>query len=149
MDSHPRQDLTEQQVLPGRSAAPWLIGIAGLVVVVLATVALWFVLDDRGESDRDLLCGADRRVTDDGDLAGALETADERTLDEVEQVAAVAPDVVADDWETLAEVARDPAASGSDEHGDLGTVVSVFTAVQAIARDARDECGLELELPLP
>ena len=134
-------------MLPGRSAAPWLIGIAGLVVVVLAAVALWFVLDDRGESDREAYCASLTDVTDDGDLAGALETADERTLDEVEQVAAVAPDVVADDWETLAEVARDPAAVA--DGGDLGTVVSVFTAVQAIARDARDECGLELELPLP
>ena len=93
-------------MLPGRSAAPWLIGIAGLVVVVLAAVALWFVLDDRGESDREAYCASLTDVTDDGDLAGALGTADERTLDEVEQVAAVAPDVVADDWETLAEVAR-------------------------------------------
>ena len=101
----------------------------------------------RGESDREAYCASLTDVTDDGDLAGALETADERTLDEVEQVAAVAPDVVADDWETLAEVARDPAAVA--DGGDLGTVVSVFTAVQAIARDARDECGLELELPLP
>lgn len=145
--SYPRQELTEQQVLPGRSAAPWLIAIAGLVVMVLTVVALWFVLDDDGESDRDAYCAALADVTDNGDLAGALATADGRSLDELERVAARAPDVVADDWETLIEVARDPAAVA--EGGDLTAVVSVFTAVRAIASDARDECGLELDIPLP
>lgn len=144
---YPRQDLTEQQVLPGRSGAPRLFGIAGLVVVVLVAVALWFVLDDGGEPDRDAYCEALTDVTDGGDLAGALQTADERTLEDLDDVAALAPDVVADDWETLTEVARDPAAVA--DGGDLSTVVSVFSAVRGIARDARDACGLELDIPLP
>lgn len=105
------------------------------------------MLDDGGESDRAAYCEALTDVTDGGDLAGALQTADERTLEDLDEVGALAPDVVADDWETLIEVARDPAAVA--DGGDLSTVVSVFSAVRGIAGDARDACGLDLDIPLP
>jgi hypothetical protein len=117
-----------------------------VVLVAVVATALWMLLDDDGESRREAYCAALSDVTNEGDLTGALEEADESTVTELRDVADLAPDAVADDWDTLVTLAQDPAAI--TDGSSVGALVDAFTALQAIASDAEDECNLTLDVPL-
>jgi hypothetical protein len=142
---YPHQELTEQHVQPGRSRLPWLV--AGVVVLCgVVALALWLVLDDDGESSREAYCAALRDVTNDGDLTAAIEDADEETGTRLREVADLAPDAVAGDWDVLADLAEDPAALA--ESNSLRSALEAWNALRTIARDAEDNCDLSLDLPL-
>ena len=143
---YPHQQLSEQHVQAGHSKRPWVLGIVGLVVAVLVGVALWIVFGPDGEETRAEYCAALRDATDNGDLLGVLGSADEETVAAFREVADLAPDAVAGDWDTLVEIADDPS---SVTDGDvLGTAMDAFGAVRSIARDAADECDLDIGIPL-
>jgi hypothetical protein len=142
---YPQQALTPQQVQPGRPQWPWLAVLAALVVVVAAAVVGFVLLDGDGEERRAAYCAALTDATRGGDLMGALEGTDSDPVAALEEAAGLAPDAVAKDWETLLSLARDPGALAEQE--PLSTGLSVLRSLRSIARDAEQECGLELDVP--
>lgn len=142
---YPQQALTPQQVQPGRSRRPWLVGAAALVVAGIVAGVGFVLLDGDGEERRDAYCAALTEATNGGDLMGALEGADADTVATLEEAADLAPDVVADEWDTLLSLARDPDALSEQEM--LSTGLAVLRSLRSIARDAEQGCGLELDVP--
>jgi hypothetical protein len=123
-----------------------VIGGFALVLAVVVGIALWMVFEPDGEEQREAYCAALRDVTNDGDLLGALESADSGIAQEFRDIAELAPDAVDGEWETLVSLAEDPASI--EEQDAITTAVDAFSALRAIARDAEEECSLDLNIPL-
>jgi len=142
--SYPRQQLLPHEVKPGRSRRPLAIGrVLALVLVVGGGVAYFLTRDD-GEATRQAYCRALRDLTRGGDLMAAVEGADSTTLDQLNTVERLAPGAVSDDWSTLMSIA-DAAKGGSP---DMAQALTAFNALKVIATDAKQNCGLDLGLPL-
>lgn len=137
---YPQQQLLPQEVKPSRSRLPLLIGLAVVLALVGGGVAAWFLLHDDGEDTRAAYCAELRTLTNDGDLMGTIAAADESTLTQLEQVAAVAPSAVADDWQQLQKLA-------SSEDISVSTGLAAFSALKSIVNDAEGKCGMDIPLP--
>jgi len=140
---YPRQELLPQDVRPTSRRRWWLVAV-GLVVVVAVVVGVVLLLTRDDEAGRSAYCDQLADVTADGDLASALEQADATTLEAVQQLAADAPDAVADDWARILDVVD---ALNAGEEPTISDAVGVFGAYQTIAQDAGEHCDLELETP--
>ena len=136
---YPQQQLLPQEVQPGRSRLPLLIGLVVVLALVGGGVAAWFLLRDEGENTRAEYCAGLKELTDDGDLLGVAGAADESTLAQLEKVADLAPDAVEADWQRL----RDLAAS---EEITASSGIAAYAAFQSIVRDAEDKCGMDIPL---
>jgi hypothetical protein len=142
---YPRQNLLPQEIKPGRNRKPLYIAIAVVIALVIAGGAAYLVLRDDGEGTREAYCAALRDLSDNGDLMSAVEGADARTADKLKAAIDLAPDVVADDWKKLESAVGD-AQSGSSP--DMSQALTLFASLRAIAQDAKDNCDLELGIPM-
>jgi hypothetical protein len=142
---YPRQELLPQEVQEPRSRRRWWV-VGGVLAVVLVAAATAFLLARDGDDGaRAAYCDRLAEVTADGDLDAALAQADESTVEQVRSLAEDAPGAVADDWGRVVEVAEAVEAGGEPNMSD---VVGILGALQAIAADAEDECGLRIDLPV-
>lgn len=137
---YPQQQLLPQDVKPGRSRLPLLIGVVVVLVLIGGGVAAWFLLRADGEDTRAAYCAQLKTLTNDGDLMGTVAAADESTLAQLEQVTAVAPAAVADDWQRLEKLAASADIS-------VSSGLAAFSALQSIVKDAEDKCGMDIPLP--
>ncbi|HEY7045300.1 MAG TPA: hypothetical protein VH419_16640 [Nocardioidaceae bacterium] len=138
---YPRQHLLPQEVKPHRNRAPLFVGLGVVLVLIVAGVVTYLVLRDSGEDTRQAYCTELRRLTHDGDLAGALQSADASAEQEIKKVAGLAPDAVADDWDALVPFVEKAAQSGTP---DWGGALMAFNALKVIAQDAKDNCGIDM-----
>lgn len=141
---YPRQQLSHQEVKPGRSRTPVFIGIAVVLALVIAGSVAFLLLRDDGEDTRAAYCAALRDLTDNGDLTGAVEGAGSATLDDFTAVVDLAPNAVSDDWAKL-QTGIERAQSGSP---DYSQALSIFTSLKVISVDAKDNCDLDLGIPM-
>ncbi len=142
--SYPRQQLLPQEVKPGRSRRPLAIGLAVALVLVAGGGIAYYLMRDDGEDTRPAYCSALRDLTHGGDLMAAVEGADSKTLTQLDTVERLAPGAVSGDWSTLMSIARD-AQGGSP---DMAQALTAFNALKVIATDAKQNCELDLGLPL-
>lgn len=141
---YPRQNLLPQEVKPGRSRAPLFIGIAVVLALVIAGGIAYLVLRDDGEDTRAAYCAALRDLTKNGDLVAAVEGANQSTVDDLKAVMDLAPNAVAGAWEKLQQ-GIESAQSGSP---DMSQALSIFGALKSISQDAKNNCDLDLNIPM-
>lgn len=141
---YPRQQLLPQEVKPGRNRKPLFIGIAAALVLVIGAAVAYVVLRDDGEDTRAAYCAALRELTQNGDLESAVSGADASTLKDVQTVRDLAPNAVADDWDTLSDVATQ-AQSGTPDYSQF---LNAFNALRVISKDAENNCDLSLDIPM-
>ncbi len=142
---YPQQELLPQQVQPGRSRLPLILGAVAVVAALVVALVVWRVVHDDGEDNRAAYCNALKKVTTDGlsgltqDLGNGAGTVPKA----VTQLVALAPDSVRTQWDDLVKLA----SSGAQGSADVSTFARVITDVQAIIADANSECGLDLRFP--
>ncbi len=143
-DAYPQQELTTQEVKPGRSRLPLLIGLGVVLLLVAGGATAWYLLRDDGESRRGDYCAALEQITKDGNLEQALAAAGSDTAAQVSEVADLAPSSVAGDWDTLQKLVD----QGAQSQPDVTTALAALGAVRHIVDDANSGCGMSLQLPL-
>lgn len=141
----PRQELTTQEVKPGRNRLPLLIGLVVALVLVVGAATAWYLLRDDGESQRADYCAALKTLTKNGNLDEALASADATTADRLGEVADLAPSTVAGNWSTLMKLVD----QGAQTQPDMATALAALGAVRSIVDDANAKCGMSLQLPIP
>ncbi len=142
--SYPRQQLLPQEIKPGRNRRPLAIGLVVVLALVVGGGVAYLLLRDDGEASRQAYCSSLRDLTHGGDIMAAVEGANAKTLDHLDEVQQLAPGAVADDWSTLMGIAYD-ARGGSP---DMAQALTAFNALKVIATDAKQNCELDLGLPL-
>ncbi len=142
--SYPRQQLLPQEIRPGRSRRSLVIGLVLVLALVVGGGVAYLVMRDDGEGSRQAYCSALRDLTQGGDLMAAVEGANAKTLGQLDKVQQVAPGAVADDWSTLMSIAYE-AQGGSP---DMAQALTAFNSLRVIATDAKQNCELDLGLPL-
>lgn len=140
---YPRQQLSQQEVKPGRSRTPLYVALVVVLVLLVGGVGGYLLLRDTGEDRRAEYCTALRDVTNDGDLLSAFDSADSSTLGRLQHTADLAPDAVADSWKTLVDLVDSASASVPD----VASAFQALTAVRAIVDDANSECGMSMQIP--
>lgn len=140
--SYPRQDLLPQQVMPGRSRLPLVVGAVVVALVVVGGLLAWFLLRDDGEDTRAAYCDAVRELTNDGDLAGAVSGGLAAAPAAVKKVRDLAPSAVHGEWDDLYSLVLDPPTSGPD----ITTGLRVVSDLRVIVADANDKCGMNIDL---
>jgi hypothetical protein len=139
---YPRQELLPQQVKPGRSRAPFVVGLAAVLALAVGGVVVWLVLRDDGEETRAAYCQELRDLTNDGELLSNDGPDLDALSDRLERLHEVAPSAVSDDWETL----RD-AVESAGSTADLDALLQAVDALRVIADDAEDNCDLQVNVP--
>jgi hypothetical protein len=140
---YPQQALSDQEVKPGRNRKPLYLGLLVALVLLVGGVVAWQLLKDDGEDTRAAYCSALKTLTNDGDLTGALGSADASSLNQVAEVQRLAPDAVRDDWDKL-QSAIQSAQSGNV---DFSNALNALTSLRAISDDAGDNCGITMDVP--
>lgn len=140
---YPQQTLSEQQVRPGRSRKPLLIGLVAALLLAIAAGVAWQLLKDDGEDTRAAYCSALKTLTHNGDLLGAASGADASSLNQLAEVQRLAPDVVSDDWDDLQSAAQ----SAQSGNVDFSQALKGLTSLRAIADDADSKCGITMDVP--
>ncbi len=141
---YPRQNLLPQEVKPGRNRTPIFIGIGVVLALVIAGGIGYLVFRDDGEGTRQAYCAALKDLTNNGDLISAVNGADATSLSDIKTVMDLAPNAVADDWAKLDQGIQDVQAGSPD----MSQALAIFGALRVIARDAKDNCGLDLNIPM-
>jgi len=136
---YPQQQLLPQDVKPGRSRVPQVIGVLVVLAVLGGGLLAWFLLRDDGEDTRAQYCAELNELTDGGDLMGMVEGANESTLLQLETVADLAPGAVEADWQRLRDLAESADLTASSG-------LAAYAALQSIIRDAEDNCGIDIPL---
>jgi hypothetical protein len=141
---YPQQNLLPQDVKPGRSRKPLLIGLVVLLALVAGGIATWLLLRDDGESTREAYCTAVKELAPNDDLIGAISSADTTTLDRAKALPGIAPTSVADDWKAI----EDLLTSASQASPELSptTFLQAYGALQSIIDDSNKNCGTAYEL---
>lgn len=142
---YPQQELTAQQVKPGRNRVPLFIGLGLVLLLIAGGTTAWYLLRNDGESRRGDYCTALKQITKNGNLEQALAAADSDTAGQVSALADLAPSSVASDWGTLQKLVD----QGAQAQPDVATALAALGAVRSIVDDANSECGMSLQLPLP
>jgi hypothetical protein len=140
--SYPRQDLLPQQVQPGRSRVPLVVGAVAVVVLVAGVLVALRLAHHSGEQSRAAYCAALRSATHDGDLSQALGAAFSGTLGDLGRVRDLAPSAVRRPWDELLAAVQQGSSKPS-----LGEVAQLFIDVRTIAADAESNCGLTIQIP--
>ena len=112
---------------------------------MVAGGAAYLVLRDDGEDTREAYCAALRDLSNNGDLMSAVDGADAGTADKLKAAIDLAPDAVADDWKKLEKAVED---SQSGSSPDMSQALSLFASLRAIAQDSKDNCDLDLGIPM-
>ncbi len=142
---YPQQELLPQEVKPGRSRLPLVIGLVVVFALIAGGVVTWLLLRNTGEDTRAQYCSALRTLTNNGDVTSAIGSADASTAEVLQQVLDTAPTAVKPDWQTLRDLGN--TASTSPDNVDISSALKAYSAYQSIARDARDNCNLTINLP--
>jgi hypothetical protein len=143
--SYPQQELLPQEVRPGRSRLPLLIGLVAVLALIGGGVAAWLLLRDDGESTRASYCAAIKKAAPGGDITSALEDGPEAATASFRTIADLAPDSVADDWKTLTDLLA--SAQKSQSNVNLSDAISAFSALKSIVADSNDHCGTSFKVP--
>lgn len=141
---YPQQTLSQQEVKPGRNRKPLYLGLLAAVALIIGGLVAWQLLKDDGEDTRAAYCAEMKDLTHDGDLTSALNAADASSLNQLEKLQQLAPNVVRDDWDTLQSLFESAQSYGKV---DYGAAVKAFGALKAIADDAESECGIPMDVP--
>ena len=141
---YPQQDLLPQDVKPGRSRKPLVIGLVVLALVAGGIAVVLLVLRGDGESTREAYCTAIAELAPDDDLIGAISNADTTTLDRARELPGLAPVSVADDWKTIEEVLT--SASQASPQLSPTMFLQAYGALQSIIDDSNKNCGTAYEL---
>ncbi|MGI8994569.1 MAG: hypothetical protein ACR2FP_09715 [Nocardioidaceae bacterium] len=141
--AYPQQHLLPQEVHRGVNRKPLYLVIAAIVAMVVVAGVAFVLLRDDGEDNRAAYCAELRDITNDGDLGSALSGADASMLDRIRKLPATAPTVVADDWTKVID-AMDSAINSQSP--DPSQLLTAFGALRAISTDAKQNCGLDLQL---
>jgi predicted negative regulator of RcsB-dependent stress response len=142
--SYPQQTLLPQQVERRRSRTPLYVGLLVVLVLVISAVVAWRVFGSSADSTRAAYCSTLKRVTHNGDLRGALSTANVRSLNQVAKLEQLAPSTVRGDWDTLQSLVTSAQAGNKP---DVSTAISALTALKGIADEARKACGIPMRIP--
>lgn len=140
---YPKQELLPQDVAQGPNRKPLFIALAVVVVLALVAGGAYLLLRDDGEGSRTAYCDELRTLTKDGDLGAAAEGAGPELSGQLQELVDDAPDKVADDWQTLRKFAES-SSGGTPDVASLGNLVE---ALQAISKDARNNCDPPIDLP--
>ncbi len=140
---YPHQNLLPHEVRRGVNRKPLYLVIAAVLALVLVGGVLFVALRDDGEDTRAEYCAELRDLTDNGDLGSALSGADETTLDRIRTLQDTAPSGVADDWKKIVDTVDTAIESQNPNPSEL---LTAFGALQAIARDAKQNCDLDIPL---
>lgn len=116
-----------------------------LALIVAGGIA-YLVLRDDGEDTRAAYCAGLRDLTHNGDLQGAMDGTDQSTMEDLKAVIDLAPNAVSDDWAEL-EDGIELARSGSGSP-DFQRALEMYAALKNIAGDARNNCDLDLDIPM-
>ncbi len=143
---YPQQELLPQEVKPGRSRLPLVIGLAVVLTLIAGAVVAWLLLRDDGEGTRAQYCDALEQLAPDDDLAAAVVSADASTLDQARNLADLAPGAVADDWKTLDDAVASMQSSSANVNP--ATLLTAYGALKNIVSDSNDHCGTAYRLPL-
>lgn len=84
-----------------------------------------------------------KSLTNNGDLMGALSSADATSLDQVSEVQRLAPNAVRDDWDDLQSALR----SAQSGNVDYSEALNALTSLRTITDDASDNCGITMDVP--
>ena len=141
--SYPQQTLSEQEVKPGRSRKPLVIGLVVALVLAIGAGVAWQLLQGDGESTRAAYCSALKDLTHNGDLMRAVPGADASSLNQVVEVQRLAPDAVKDDWDALQSAAQ----SAQSGEVDYSMALRALTSLRAISDDADSNCGITMDMP--
>lgn len=141
---YPQQDLLPQDVKPGRSRKPLVIGLVVALALVAGGITAWLLLRDDGESTREAYCTAVTELAPNDDLIGAISNADTATLDRAKELPGLAPTSVADDWKTIEEMLTSASQSSSQLSPTM--VLQAYGALQSIIDDSNKNCGTAYEL---
>lgn len=141
---YPKQELLPQQVDRGPNRTPFIIGLVVVLVIALAAGGAYYLLRDDGEGSRAAYCDQLRTLTKGGDLSAAAEAVGPNLSAELQRLIDDAPDKVADDWQKLRTIAESSNDAGDI---DMSSALDALEALQTIAKDARSECDLPIELP--
>lgn len=142
--SYPRQELLPQEVQPGRSRLPLIIGAGVLAFLIIGGLLTWWALRDDGEGNRAAYCDAVRTLTHNGDLQGALSGGVADAPAAVAKVRDLAPSTVRSQWDDLYSLVQNPPTSGAD----IGTGLRVVSDLRVIVDDANDKCDMNIDLGL-
>jgi hypothetical protein len=140
--AYPRQRLLPQEIRRRRSRKPVYLGIGLVLVLLLGGAAAYATLRSDGEATRQAYCAALGDLK--GDLVRAVDGTDASTLASLKAVVDLAPSAVAGAWATLQGVIA-KARSGSP---DFTQAMAAFGALRTISRDAQQNCGLDLQIPM-
>jgi hypothetical protein len=141
---YPRQHLLPQEIKPGRNRRPVFIAIGAALALVIAGGIAYLVFRDDGEGTRAAYCAALKDLTNNGDLASVARQPSATLLDDLKTVEDLAPKTVADDWKSLDQGIRQ-AQSGTP---DISQALTLYNALRAISLDAKNNCNLDLGIPV-
>ncbi|MGH3446883.1 MAG: hypothetical protein ACRDQA_30620 [Nocardioidaceae bacterium] len=142
---YPQQHLLPQQVKPGRSRKPLVIGAVVVVLLIIGGLVTWRLVGGDGEGTRAEYCSVLKDVTHNGDLMGAVEHSDKDMLKQITRLRDLAPGAVSKQWDDIFSVIESSARDNSPSPADA---FKIYSDVKSIAADAKDKCGLDLDLPL-
>ncbi len=140
---YPQQELLPQQVKPGRSRLPLLIGALALAVVVVGGLVAWWLLRDDGEQNRAAYCDAVRKLTSNGDLGAAASGDLSNAPAALSHARDLAPSAVRTQWDDI--VALVPRLSTGQV--DVATGLRVVSDLRVIVDDANAKCGMDIQAP--
>jgi hypothetical protein len=143
---YPQQELLPQDVQPGRSRTPLIVGLIVVLALVGGGIAAWLLLRDNGESTRAEYCAAIKKATPSGDLTSAVAGDQSALSDQAKQLADLAPSSVSDDWKTLEDFVA--SVEKSQNNLDVTSAVAALGALKHIIQDSNDNCGTTFKSPL-
>jgi hypothetical protein len=142
---YPQANLLPQEVQRGRNRKPLVIGLALALVLVAGGVGAYFLLRDDGEGTRAAYCAALKEATNEGDLISALaQSSDSEMRDDLDRIRDLAPRAVRSHWDRVYTAVQSLMADS--ETINFSQLASGFGSLQEIATDARDNCGLQLDV---
>lgn len=138
-----QQQLLPQQVRPGRSRKPLVIGLVVVLALIIGAVVAWAVLRNNGDTNRAAYCSQLKQVTNNGDLLGAASSGTTPTLDQFNKLRQLAPSAVKSQWDDLFAVVR----QGPTVAPNPGMALRLLNDFQVISNDANANCGIKITVP--
>ena len=139
---YPQQELLPQEIKPGRSRLPLLIGAAAVAVILVGALVAWWLLRDDGEQNRAAYCDAVRTLAPGGNLLGST-SGGTPTPAALSRARDLAPSAVKSEWDDLFALLQGPSAAQID----VLTGVRVLSDLRVIVGDANTKCGMNVQLP--
>lgn len=146
LSGYPQQELLPQDVQPGRSRAPLIVGLIVVLALVGGGIGAWLLLRDNGESTRAEYCAAIKKAAPGSDLTSAVADGQSSLSEQAKHLADLAPGSVSDDWKTLDDFVA--SVQKSQNNLDVTSALSAIGALKNIIQDSNDNCGTTFKSPL-